>query len=1021
MPNPVVEERPPVTTSAPPVSATAPFDPLQGNVLGDPLGVAPTAPTVQKASTKPEWSTSWNAALEKKPDAPSEPEDPNAPKRERNLLDGDATFRSGGGTAKGGQTSKVGVDKFETGHADGRTFALNDKGVELGRNSADGISTTTFGLGNEGATFARKSADPNSKQSFTLGVGKKSSIGYTNANGTGGSVGFDAEKGQVNIGGSYGGYKGQLDVGKNGGTLALGNKDFGGSATLKMDEHTLDIGASGYYAGFGAGVGYHGVTDKRSATMGEHNSVLGTAASGVTTTNETGWNANVGIKIVNGGAFSNDVSTTSFATADDGAADPKARAARAKALEAQANKGKDGMSFSTLQNGETTAFSEADGGGFDVGVNALGIARYGYSRSATDIDNGAIGKRSDGTMVASHTAGYDVASSHDYGALWGVYGGKTGSSSANESTMGVSSKDANSAALLEKFAKDGKEIEHQALGLDVGDDITPGITVDHTRSVERSGYTNEQSAVFGLGAYNHASNEITAREAALIDGGSGAQKSTTQVKSSETGGSVLGVGGSSAATDVASSSTVFTGANKQGQTDAENKADFARLKTMTDKGADAVDIKSMKSSEVVAYNKSTNKEKVGTVHAPIGSAKETGTKSAGTTSSMEVQKFGSGAAVKQTVGKEWANKDESSTLWGLSSSSSNQGAKVSGTVQVAGATSEINTLEKFVKSGILTQGALDKVKAKDNEIAAWTATIKDLKAEGNAYKIKYAESELARHKAERQEMVDTYALMASQQLKPGQKLDGVTVQGTSSSLETSSGSASGSWWGFGTSRSGTQSTKLTAEDKLVKGGTQSRRTATLSQKEEINSDWKARSVYLGVTSGPGGSSITYSQAGNASDNTAGGKIKVDLASSDIKAIADKYNKGETAPAFWQRMAKEAAGATATASLKAVFTVVKGPADFQKLTATQQQAFVDAVLLNVNDSNPFEVIAAVELMGLSDAKAEAYMKMFQRTMSSDTNGDASVLNEKFNDFLAIQAKTDPALAKALRSKATLSTL
>ena len=1073
MSGPVLQQKPKSTVTNPQPQGGS-YDPLQGNVLGDPLldGSGPSTST-PAAQVRGDWAQAWNTALDKKPEDDPKKEAPTDPRREFSATDGEATFRSGGGAAGGGTTTTLSTEKFATKNADGSGFTLGEKGVTgtLGGSQdgkpatttvalgSDGIGYTrrtahddaiigtnaverSVGLGEKGLTFGYKesnSADPDGKNAISgnlgintngvsasgrlgkagvdLQLGKTSQVGITNSNGTGGSLGYDSEKGEVIVGGTYGDWKGQVNIGKTGGTVALGNKQYGGSATLKLDEHTVDVGASGYFAGFGAGAGYHSVTDKESIDRGS-NTMLGQDAVGMTNLNETGWNADVGIKVVNGGVFSNDASTTSFATTHFNPNDP-ASVQRAQALREQSKRGKDGMDFDKLQKGESVAFGEADGGGFNAGVNALGIARYGYSRNSTDIDNGSIARRDNGELVASHTTGDAVQSAHDYGALWGVYGGKTAFTSGTENTVGVSSSDEAHKAALLQYAKDGKDIDASAVR--AGDEVVDGVKVDHTRKATQAGYSNDQSFVFGVGSYNHTSNDVQVKEERLIDGGGGALTTSTQIADRSTGGQVLGVGHTSSSSDVTTSSSAFAGANKDGQTKEQNAADFKRLQSMADKGASGVELSKMKSGETIALDKAASTTATGKTTTVAKAASSTSTTQKASSGGQEVTRLGSGATLRQSGNKEVTSKAEEDILWGLSSSTNTQTSRLSGTVQVTGGGGELQTLQRMVKAGVVTQGAYDKVTAKDAEINALTKEIAALEGGGQSYAAKLGKDKLAKLQVQRQELVDWCAIEASRTLKPGQKVDGVTVQGTATSFESSAASASGSWWGLGATKGGTDKLKMTAEDKLVQGGTQSRRTVTTSHKAELNDHWAAKSATASATSGPNGSSLMFSAAVNSSADTKGTKFKVDLPAADVTAIAKKYNADGDPLGFWARAGGEAAKATVDPALKSAFQKVRTPAEFARLSAAQQKAFVSGLLADPADGNPFEALAAIELMGISEAKADLYLAMFQRTAAADADGDASRVGEEFIRFLTGIAKTDKDLALKLKDRITVGTL
>lgn len=1052
------------------------FDPLQGAILGDPLldGGTPgsTAPT---ALTKGDWAPAWNTALDKKPEDDPKPEKATDPARELALGDGELTLRTGGGAAGGGRTTKFATDKFDTKTADGSGFTIGEKGVvsTFSGKGSDGVTTTgSLGLGSDGLSYgnthkavasdgtstsygskvalgekglvlsgASKSVGADGKAtedatqsigisqnglatSFKEGkagvdvqLGKTTQVGVSNAKGTGITGGYDSDKGEVIVGGTYGDWKGQVNIGKNGGTVAAGNKQYGGSVTLKIDEHTLDVGASGYVGGFGLGGGYHAVTDKETLDQGG-NAMLGPNAVGQTNTNETGWSGNAGIKLVHGGGFSNDVNQTSFSTTHLDVNDPKS-VQRAMALRDASKGGKGKLSFDQLQSGESFGYANADGGGWEAGANAFGVARYGYNRNTTDIDKGALAKRDNGDLVASHTSGDAKQTAHDYGALWGVYGGKTGYSNANEQTIGVSTANPAAAKALEQYANGDGEID--ASSVKVGQEIVDGLTVDHTRDLQQSGYTNDQSLAFGAIGYNHSASDVSVTEAKLTQGGDGAVTQRLDQADRSTGGSVLGVGGTSSSTETSTSTAAFAGANKEGQSKAENAADFKRLQDMSDKGAAAVDLTKMKSGETIALDKAASSSNTFKTAAPLKTAGGSNTVSSSAGSSQEITKLGSGASIRQTGNKEISTKAERDYLWGLASGNTTNAAKMSGTVQVAGGGGDLKTLQAMVKSGAVSQAAVDVITKKDEAIAAKDKQLADARAAGNSYAIKIAEGELKALRAERQDLVDQAALAASLTLRPGQKIDGVTVQGRRNTMELSSSSASSSWWGMGTSTSGKQKMTLTEEDKLVKGGTQSMRSASFSDKAEVNDAWLAKAGSASATSGPNGSSLSFGAYQNSSADTKGVKMKIDLPASDVKAITAKFNADGDPTGFWARAGGEAAKGTVDPTLKSAFTKVKSPADFSKLSKTQQQAFVDGLLADASDGNPFEVLAAVELMGLSEAKAESYMKMFQKTAAADADGDGSRVGEQFVAFLLGLAKTDKELAGKLKDRISVGTL
>lgn len=947
-------------------------DELLDHTLSDELLSGSSALVAKDQS--PAWRTGYDTALGQRPDAPKGGAEPK-PTLTDDLVNGKLSQTSNDGSKLSLGTSQ---GTFTT--PSGTSTTLSGKGVSQTRTDAAGGKRTT-GVGTDGLTVGHteKVASPTGSTHdsgykstlgadglthTTLGDGSQRTLtlgpklGYaTSTDVTDGTTGatsqnkrfasYDLESGDVSAGLTSGGKTGYVSVGDNGVTVGGGTRRYGGSVSFKADEHTLDVGASGYFSGVGAGGSYHSVEDKPSETTHQQHAILGDDVTEHTTTDEIGWSANAGVKIVHGGGWSNDVSTGSYLVSDDPERTEQEQAEVEQRLGQQAQLGRDGLELDQLGDGQGLTFSETDTGGGEVGVNGFGIARYSYGGWSSDIEGGGLYKQEDGAVVGSHTRGTAEGSQHDYGALWGVYSGKTSFSSGHQGTIDVQSDGAGgNDALMEQYAQNGYG-NGGTYGVRAGQQVAPGLVVQGVSDVDFEGYQNTQKALWGLGKYDSSTHAVTSTDEHLIDDGAGAVRSVDQVQQDQTGGRLLGVHGTSTTTTQAGGSSGFL-------TDGSgDPADFLRLQGMADQGQSQLDLSNMKSNEQLSFSKYATVDEQDESGA-IGLESQGSRSTVSANKSTDVIKVDGATLVHNQQGGARQSSDESdSLLWGTQST---------------------HCASQSGSQSVVVQGA-------DGSTA-----------------------------------VQQVAQTGETELELGQQLDDgtvVTQTGSSQQLTTSDSSSIG--WGL----SDTSSYKTMSKEqsgKLVEGGSEHDVSMGVGQLKTDDGLTKGSKISGTVKTGPDGNhlSMQYLQGASAGGQAVATLAKTELDPTDLKAISTRYNEGEDAVAFWSKLAREAALAVMKTSpeLAKLFYKVNSPAAFQKLTGPQQEAFVKGVLKDIDDSNPFEVIAVIELMGDEGAQAESYSAMMERVYRADEDGNGSLVAEKYAAFVGSQASVDLKLYKQL---------
>jgi hypothetical protein len=930
----------------------------------------------------PSWSTAYDASLGERPDGPKGGTTPKVSPSE-DLVNGKYTS-----TGTDGSKLSLGTGKGTFTTSGGSSTTLSGKGVSHTQTGASGSKSTT-GIGADGLTLGH-TEQVQSPTGSTFESGYKSTIGpdglshTTTGNGsertltlgpqlgyststdvtdskTGATtqnkrfVGYDLESGDVSAGLTRGGKTGYVSVGDGGVTVGGGTRTMGGSVSFKADEHTLDVGASAYYKGIGAGGSYHSVEDKPSETTHDDHAILGDDVMEHTSTDEIGWSANAGIKVVQGGGWSNDTSTGSYLVSDDPERTDEEQAEIDERLGLQSQLGRDGLELDQLDNGQGLTFSENDTGGGEIGVNALGIARYSYGGWSSDVEGGGLYKQEDGTVVGSHTRGTGEGSQHDYGALWGVYSGKTSFSSGHEGTIDVQSDGTgDNDALMEQYAQDGYG-SGGTVGVRAGQEVAPGLVVQGVSDVDSEGYENTQKGLWGLGKYERKTSDVTSSEEHLIDDGNGAIRTVDRVEQDQTGGHLLGVGGSSTTTTQTGGATAFV-------TDGSgNQEDFVRLQDMSDQGQEQLDLSQMKTSEQLSFSKYASVSE-DDHQGTLGLESHDNNTTVSGNKTTDVIKVDGGTQVHNQASGQRSGSEDDEVLWGYtqsSSSSSQSGSK-----------------------SVVVQGA-------DGSTA-----------------------------------VQDVAQTGQTDLELGQQLDdGTVVTQTSSSQQATSSDSSSLGWGL-IEDSSYKTMSKEESGTLVDGGSQHEVKMGAGELKSDGDVTKGSKIAGTVKTGPDGNhlSMQYMQGASTGGAAVATLAKTELEPTDLKAISTRYNEGDDAAAFWGKLAREAALAVMKASpeLAKLFYKVNSPEAFQKLTAPQQEAFVKGVLKDIDDSNPFEVIAVIELMGDEGDQAESYSAMMERIYREDEDGNGSLVAEKYAAFVGSQASVDMGLYKQLKGKANVTT-
>jgi hypothetical protein len=1045
--------------------------------LADPLAqVALSAPKVE-GNDKPKWATSWDAGKgsvveDKKKPAPVQTEAPPGTQVMEGPPGGGGTptgqpAPSDNGTAPGpaqpvtakpakkkiaydASAEKLKVGNFSLSKKagsysnDGVTTEINKKGVSRSKETklVDGSKEKNkLGVGKEGVKFTNSStgADGVSGREGSVGLGPDGlsmSSSRTGANGktsgvdvslgkkTGATVNindkysvgasYDKEKGfEGNVSASMGNYKASLGYSQEKGVQAgLGNKTFGASVNAKFSSDQMDLGGSLYIRGIGGGGGVHKVWDRKDESEVEDD-LLGKSKN-VGNLNESGWNAEGGAVVVNGGGWSNDTNRTGTLQSDlaTKGKTPEQVAARQKELAAMSKGGSAGFDVTKLNKGEGVTDEVHDKGGWNAGVDALGIANYGYSSNSDDFSSTKLAKR-ENDVAAQNTVGKSEGSQHDYGALWGVYSGKNTFQNTSSNTMTLSGG-ADQQKLIESYSK-SKSVPNN---LKLGQEIAPGVKVEQTGSVKQDQYANEQSLLWGLGKYKSNEQTTEQTDARLTHGGSGAAFNSSKEKVEGNKVSALMSSTSSDATQSSSSQSGFVGAQKPGQSKTQNNADFKRLSAMAQNQKTA-DVTKMKAGETVGYSKSEGGSSSAAMSDLLSNAKFA--KSGSNWSSSQATKTERGVEVQTSAGKQNKSEQSSSAFLGASTSSatSEQSQASSITVTADGNQADaMGTLNVLIQSGLVPPVVLEQVKSADDKIAS---TRSQIAAANRAKKpANYLEAQLRLLTTTRQKIIDDAQASAATRVKPGQKLaGGAVVTQVSTKEEGSKSESESSFWGLGSDKSSNKSASRTKQSALLPSGKTSTKLAIVkSDQARDGSNGETSTGRLNVTSGPEGTQISmaYAKSAVVGDATKTIVAATNLGGGDVAAIAARYNEGQGAPSFWAKLGTEASGAVKDPKVKAAFSAVKSPADFQKLKPAMQQAFIDGVLGRLDDSNPFETIAAIELLNGSEAKVAAYEKMFGRIEStSKGGGPGAATAQYFKQFVDGQAKGAPQLQKQLASK------
>jgi hypothetical protein len=957
------------TAADAPGPATLPglTDPLQSPLLSASLpGLDPVGGPV--LGGRPSTFGSWDATLKKRPSlgTPDEGMDWMEGQYHEDLFGDKVTLNTGAASYSG---------------ADGTALSLSEsKGISYTQPGSGDGAKTTYGIGPGGMTFGSthqvqgpgmdKPADAGfsttlgpsgvktklmtgTGSAYDVSLGSTTSLGVTRQDKSGFSLGYDSKKSEVTGGiKTSKGFNLYGSIGSTGGSLGLGNKKMGISGHYHNDGTTLDAGGGLYYKGIGANFDYHSVTDKETALSPTSSPLLGGPATGSQLTNETGYSGGLGIKLLSGNAWMNDATTTGYLATPDASATDEEIAAQSERLKTQSSLGRDGLDRDALESGEAVMFSEESAAGGGGAVDAMGFLNYGYSGWSSDIDRGALAKRDDGTLVGSHTDGSASGGTHDYGALLGAWDATTGTTDHHERTVGVTSDGSpGTDAQVQDYAQNG--YPGQTGGIRVGDEVFPGITIDHVSDVTSHGYDNEQDFLWGLGGdyTRHTSTTELYDERSLADG-RGAVLTEQVVDSDAQGGHVLGIGNVGTETSSTTTSSAYV---------AGDPADTKKLRDITDAGQGSVALSDLKSGDQLSFSETKRTSDLDeTSFTPVIGADD-GT-STTRNKSTDIVKVDGGTVVTNHTDVTTTDETGVDVGWGLASSTSESEHGGSKTVVVVG-------------------------------------------EDGN-------------------ERIQSVATSGTTDLQVGDKLDdGSVVQETSSSYGSSSSSSTSALWGASESNSSSSRNKDT-HDQLTSTGKRS--SVHVDAMDYANGSLfsTGHMATADIQAGPEGSSmqVLYGRGAAAGGQSSSVVGTTNLEPADMKAIADRYNEGEDAGAFWKRIALEAATAVYGASPKtaAIYRKVTSPEAFQGLDDATQASFVRAVISDIDDSNPFQAIALVELMEDPSLRTDAYSHLLEKLYGADEEGDGSLVAETWASFVMDQAKDDPGLYKQLLKTSTVKT-
>lgn len=858
----------------------------------------------------------------------------------------------------------------------------------------------------------------------------------------GGKVGYNHTKKEATVGGNIKNVRGELTVGW-GKTKKLavnaGTEDYGGGFNVEHNDHTTSVGVRGMVNGYGAGIHGHRTKGKVDDVSSTDDALFDTGSTGQTVRNSRGGGLQVGVPFVKAGGHYATGETSSYGMSDQasksygdddesglrtlfGDVDEDRNERKAELLK-HAKKGKDGLSFDNLQNGESLSSGSDRSGGGNVGLNYMGLAEVNAKHDRTSHRKGAIAKDDGGGLVSSYTKGGSHSTNVQAGGMFGAVSGELQFDRANEKTSGFYAKSGSSnkdtQSKLESFAKTGKGLDDT--GKQIGDHVDGDIQVGHQRKVKTS--TNKAKGGIGWGLIGGEVSKTSTKmtDNRLIHGGDGGRMSKSKESVVNKDGTILGFGGKSNTTHQQTSQSSFTGATKTGQTDEENQQDFKRLREMS--GKENKSVSSLKVGESLAFTKqsgeskkssdkylffSANKNDVTTTNTQVGQVSRTES-GANVNLAGELSTKNGSLTKKQSheltfSGDDGAFKSIDALMMG----------KFAASKEVAGQLKELNSkviaLEEEL-ADIEKKGRTKKGFFKDSDI-----TEKEMIRVGK--ELDTARHKLATRRVEAEREIANTA-------KVGTKAGEATLTSMSSVKElNATESKKVGTLGFRKKHDITQDQKLTETSKLATdGGVASTVNNKLDYKHTVEGKTKSSTSFdLNAQAEDDGTALRIVFTQTSGKEVERSQVNLDKAT--VKALADHYNKGEGKEAYWKRLSDRAVKAANTDEIKELHAKVLSAEDFANLETPQQFVFLRAALKGQGElANPFELIGAIESMDRdTSSKASAYSNLFTAFAQQGVTDDIKVkaltktngknLSDKLGEVANEVHDTNPQLAKTL---------